>query len=172
MKKCCVWLVLAVLLTGCGAQQTMETVADAYVQPVSATVQQVLVTLPEDAAAPVMESDAGKLYLCDGYTLTLQTLQSGDLDKTLRDTTGFSRDELKLVETAQGDAKRYDCVWSAAGEAEDQVCRACVLDDGNYHYVLTATAGASEAGQLQQTWQELFRSFQLVSAQGSGNTGS
>ena len=162
MKKCCVLVALALLLTGCGVQETFETVADVYVQPVSVKVGDVSIMLPEDASVAVLENpDAGTLYLCDGYTLTLQTLQAGDLDRTLRQVTGFSRENLTLMQTTDTSCKRYECVWSAAGEAEDQVGRATVLDDGNYHYVLTVMAGASKAGELNDAWREIFDSFCL-----------
>ncbi len=164
MKKCIVLLVpVLLLLMGCEAQQTLETVNDVLAQPVSAQVQQVLLDMPQEAAAPAMEDDVtGKLWLCDGYTLTMQTVEAGDLEKTLRSVTGFPKSELAVVETAQGDVKRYECVWTAAGETEPQVCRACVLDDGSYHYILTAMAGESQAGQLRETFQTLFNSFRLA----------
>lgn len=172
MKKC--WMiVIALLLTGCGAQQTLETVSDVYVQPVSATVQQVIVDVPQDASVAVLQNDeAGKLYLCDGYTVTVQTMEAGDLEKTLRTVTGYSKEELRILRTQQENVKRYECVWTAAGEAEPQVGRACVLDDGDYHYIVTVMAGESLAGELSQTWQEVFDSFRLVGPEVDLNTGS
>ena len=104
------------------------------------------------------------VYLCDGYTVTLHTCQAGDLDKTLREATGFSKDALKLIQTESAGVERTQCVWTAAGEAEEQVGRLTVLDDGNYHYVLTCMAGASQTQRLQPVWQELFDSFRLVGA--------
>lgn len=160
------WMALplaALLLTGCGVQDTFETVSDVAVQSVSTAARQVLLTLPEEAAVCVFEdAQTGSLYLCDGYSISLQTLQGGDLDRTLRTVTGYGREQLTLMQTAQPDAKRYECVWSAAGEGEDQVGRAVILDDGSYHYVLSAMAGESSAGDLTETWQEIFRSFGLT----------
>lgn len=160
------WMALplaALLLTGCGAQETFETMADVQVQSVSASARQVLLSLPEEAAVCVFEdAQTGSLYLCDGYSISLQTLQGGDLDKTLRAVTGYSREQLTLMQTRQGDVKRYECVWSAAGEGEDQVGRAVILDDGSYHYVLTTMAGQTHAGELTETWQEIFSSFGLT----------
>lgn len=136
-------------------------------------MQQVLLELPEEISKPTMEnSEAGAIYLCDDYTLTLNTVTSGDLNKTLYETTGFAKDQLQLLQTGSGELKRYECVWAAAGEPEDQIGRLCVLDDGDYHYVLTAMADASRAGQLRQTWNTLFDSFRLVSTEMDVNTGS
>lgn len=171
MRKLGILLLFTALLAGCGAQETFETVADEHVLPVSATVQEISLTLPEEAKMPVMnDTDGGKLYLCDGYSLTVQTAEGGDLGRTVADATGFSHKNLQIMETRQGDAKRYEAVWTAAGENEPQVGRLCILDDGNYHYVLTAMTGASGAGDLQKTWNEIFSSFTLGEEQVS--TGS
>ena len=172
MKKILLFLMLPVLLAGCREQPVMETVNDVPVQPVAAPMHQVLVELPKDAATPTVETDAGKLYICDNFTVSQQTLTGGDLAKTVKSVSGFDRDALKIMQTNWENAKRYDFVWTAAGEAEAQVCRACILDDGNYHYVLTATADASNGGQLQNVWREMFDSFRLVSAEMPLDTGS
>ena len=173
MKKVWLILVLALFMTGCSAEQTWETVNDAYVQSVSAPVQQVHFTLPENASVPTLQSEeAGTLYMCDGYTVTLQALPAGDLDKTLLTVTGFSRKNLAVLQTTQGSCQKYACVWTAAGEAEEQIGRACILDDGSHHYVLTAMAPASSAGELRETWQQVFSSFCLVPPDASVNTGS
>lgn len=172
MKKCAFLVVFGLLLCGCSAQETFETVSDDIIQSVSAQMQQVYVELPEEAAAPAMENDGGDaIYLCDGYTITMQTLEAGDLDATLRTATGFSRDALHMIQTESEGIKRYECVWAAAGEGEDQVCRAAVLDDGSYHYVLTAMAGASVTETFAEEWNGMFRSFRLGSMT-DPNTGS
>lgn len=164
MKKLWAVLILATLLAGCGAKQTFETVSDLNDVSAMAQMQQVELSLPEEAATPSMENpDAGKLYLCDGYTLTVQTLESGDLDKTLRQLTGYGRSQLTLMQTNRNGIDRYECVWSAAGEEGDQIGRAVILDDGSYHYSVTAMASAQRAGEFTAIWQEIFDSVKLVS---------
>lgn len=173
MKNLAIVLVLGLVLSGCGAQETFETVSDMYAQPVSATLQQVVLELPDEASATVMQSEtAGVMYLCDDYTITLQTFASGDLDKTLRAATGYGKEQLQLMQTRSENTKRYECAFVSAGEAANQVGRACVLDDGNYHYVLTVMAGEYEAGALTQNWRSLMESFRLVSADIDLSTGS
>lgn len=159
MKKRLVSLFLVgVLLTGCGAAETFETVDDLYVQP-AAQPQFIHLELPEEAAVPTMESEKnGSIYLCDGYTLTVQTLAGGDMDMTLSQLTGFTSGDLTLMHTKQVATDRYECVWTAAGEPDDQVCRAVILDDGSYHYAVTVMAPAQTAGQLTATWQALLDS--------------
>ena len=137
---------------------------DVSVQPVIAPMQQVQVSLPDEAAAPAMEDGAGsKIYLCDGYTVTVQTFSGGDLDKTLQQATGFSRESLTLLETGHDGVTRYDCAWSTMGEGGNQVCRGVVLDDGRAHYVVCVMAPESEAGAFRETWQNILSSVTLVS---------
>lgn len=173
MKKCLIFVLTAIFLTGCGAEPTFETVSDDIVQPVAAVMQQAALQLPEGAALAVMQNDQnGSIYFCDDYTLTLQTVEGGDLNATLQQTTGYSKDALKLLETQPGDYTRYDCVWATAGEGEDQVNRAAILDDGCYHYILTCMAPASCAEELQEQWQAIFTSFCLTEPDSDLYTGS
>ena len=162
MKKIVWLLVLMLCLTGCGADAVWETVADGDGTPVMAQMRQVQITLPKDASVETMEtSQTEKIYLCNGYTITVQTLPGGDLDKTLKEISGFAKEQLTVMETQTKNDKRYDCVWAAAGEAEDQVARATILDDGNYHYAVTVMAPFSTAGDLASTWQAILSSVQL-----------
>ena len=167
-------LILALLLTGCKPQGELETVMDGQVVPKQAEKMEILISLPENAASAVMSSEeAGTVYFCDDFVLTMQTTQSGDMHRTVADTTVFPYDRLPVLETVQGEAKRYDCVWTAAGESGDQVGRCAILDDGNYHYVLTVMADAEKAGELTENlWNDVFSSFQIVKPDAAINSGS
>lgn len=161
MKKCCVIAAIALLLTGCGAEETFETVSDELIQSVSAEVRQVMVTLPMEAASPVVDSDNGQLYLCGDYDIYQQTLAAGDLNATIQTISGYSREDLTIMETQQDDCKRYDFVWVSAGEIGDRVGRATILDDGNYHYCLSLLGDADTAEQYRGIWQSMFESFSV-----------
>lgn len=161
MRKCVLLLLISLILSGCGAEDTFETVADEILQSVDAPRAEIQVNLPEEAAAPVAQGEVGTLYQCDGYEIALQTFASGDLDATLRSSTGYGREDLTVIETRLGKFKRYDLVWSCMGEEEEQIGRACVLDDGNYHYVLSVLGEADRAGEFEQVWEELFSSYAL-----------
>ena len=164
MKKIFVTLALLVLLTGC-SQTTFETLNDTLIQTDTPAACQIKLILPEEASATVMESeDAGKMYMCDGYIVCVQTLSGGDLDGTLRLLTGFSKEDLTLIHTKQSLADRYETVWSAAGEEQDQIGRVVVLDDGNYHYAVSVMAPYTAAGDLADTWQQILDSFTLDNA--------
>ncbi len=174
MRKVALIFALAVLLTGCKARQELETVSDSVVQPQRVGKLEIVINLPESAAAAVMTAEeAGTVYFCDDFVLTMQTVDSGDLHRTLTDTTGYTPDQLPVMETLQGDAKRYDCVWTAAGETGDQVGRCAILDDGNYHYILTVMADAQKSAELTETvWNGLFSSFRIAPPEEGLNSGS
>ena len=173
MKKVLSLLMTAALLTGCGAQETFETVEDMIpVQPVAAR-QQFYAQLPEDAAAASFSGeDTGELYLCDSGTVTKQVFPAGDLENTLRSVTGQSKDTLQLLQTTQQECLRYDFVWTAAGETELELGRGCILDDGNYHYVLTAMTPESKAQAVRESWEDMFASCCLLDPGVDLNTGS
>ncbi len=162
MKKY-LWMIIAVLcLNGCGDPQSYETISDAYAQPPVAVMQETLLALPEEAAvSAITNTEQGSIYLCDGYTVAVQTMAAGDLDATLRTISGYGADKLRVIERKLPTCRRYECVWAAAGEGGDQVCRAVILDDGSYHYTLTVTAGEKTAGKLTETWENLLGSFSL-----------
>ena len=162
MKKGFAILVCALFLSGCSVQDTFETLSDTDAVSAAAVAAQVEVSLPEDAAAPSMENEDGsKLYLCDGYTVTVQTLAGGDLNRTILEVSGFSKDELTVMQTKKNGLDRYEMAWSAAGEGEDQILRGVILDDGKYHYAVTVMANYSQAGALRQTWQSILDSVTL-----------
>ena len=161
MKMKVLIAVIALLLTGCGAEETFETVADEFAQPVLAEIRQIHVSLPEDAAVPVLESENGAVYACDAYEVYQQVLPAGDLGFTVREVSGYDLENLTLVNTRQGDCKRYDFVWAAAAEQGDRVGKGCILDDGSYHYVLTVLGNAETAGEYEAVWREILNSFSL-----------
>ena len=161
MKKCVVFLLISFLFTGCAAEDTFETVADDWVQSVAVPVRDVVLSLPEDAAVPVSAGENGILYQCDGYEIMVETLSSGDLDATIQNVTGYAREDLTVLETRSSGIRRYDLVWSCMGETGELVGRACVLDDGNYHYVLSVLAEAEQVGAFEAQWNALFSGYSL-----------
>jgi hypothetical protein len=153
----CGWILL--FLSGCGAQERLETVTDTYT-PQTVAAGKIVFDLPGDAAEEVFASaQDGTLYLCDNYTITVQTLPGGDLSRTLQTVTGYTAEQLTVLQTRQDDLDSYRTVWTAAGEGGDQLGRAVILGDGHYHYVLAVMADAADAGALSDAWKALFDSF-------------
>lgn len=161
MKK--LWMVLAILLllSGCGGQETLETVADDMAEPVMAVTKEISVALPEEAEQTVLEGVSGNLYLGRDYTIAVETVDAGDLDKTLYAMTGFHRDDLTILTTTQGNVTRRDFVWVSAGESGEQMGRGVILDDGSYHYCLSVLRPA-QAETSQIIWEDVYQSFSLV----------
>ena len=157
MKKIVVLLATVMLLVGCSAPTDYETMKDVYGEQQLPQKKEVSFTLPKDASTQSIQSSYGQLYFCDDYEITIQTFSSGDLDATLRELTGFGREKLSVIERNG----RYECVWTAVGEAGNVVGRAAVLDDGNYHYCMSVMADEDDALQLKAAWQALFDSFIL-----------
>jgi len=159
MKKICLLIVFVFMLAGCQAAPTFETVEDVYAPQAQSAPRRVALELPADVQT--IAGDSGKLYLCDGYDITVETFLSGDLNSTVQQLTGFAPATLTMLQTATSDARRYECVWTAAGESGDTVGRAVVLDDGQYHYCVTVMAQAAAAGELSGDWQKLLNSVHL-----------
>lgn len=162
MRKCCVFVLAALLLSGCTGQETFETVSDELVQSVSAQAREVMLTLPSEAVSPAAETENGEIYLCGDYDIHRQTWEAGDLDATIRSVCGYSREDLTVMETQQNGWKRYEFVWVSAGEVGEQVGHCVILDDGNYHYCLSVLGDADGAPRHQSVWQSMFDSFGLI----------
>ena len=173
MRKTIVLFLLSLLLTGCGTQETFETVEDIIpVEPV-AVPQQFFVSLPEEAATPSFQDESGgELYVCDGFTVSKQILTAGDLEKTVSTLSGQSTRQLQIIKTKQGDQDRYDFVWTTAGEDGLQLGRACVLDDGNYHYALSTLTREDASEALRETLADMYGSCRLLDPEVNLRTGS
>ena len=160
MKKWWVIIGISLLLTGCSVRETFETVEDEIVQPVMAEVGEISLALPPEASAQtILANGEDKLYFCDGYTAAVQILSRGNLDRTCRQLCGFGMESLNILQTTSGAHKRYDWVWTAAGEGGDQMGRTAVIDDGKYHYCVSLVADADRAGNLENSWSKLLASF-------------
>ena len=159
MKRFVGLLLTILLLSGC-APVDYETMGDDYLQPEAKTAANLLVELPPDATVLTMESGES-IWLCDGYTVSVQTLASGDLDATLRQVTGYGKDQLAVMKWQQEGLKRYECSWVCAGEGGDQVGRTVILDDGSYHYVLSLLTDAQNVAQLKEDWGRMLDTVSL-----------
>ena len=161
MKKVCFLLVLLLLLTGCGSAGDFEPMQDVYAPVALSEPAAVELSFPEEAGMEVFAGESGRIYLCDGYCIAVETLTGGSIDGTLRQLTGYGADSLTVLQRTDGVVQRYECAWTSAGENGDQVARAVVLDDGQYHYCVSVMADADEAGSLQAQWQGILSSVSL-----------
>lgn len=154
-------ILLLTLLTSCTKAEVYETVNDEAAQSVSAQPREIYFDLAQEPVLPAMESDSGTLYLCGDFDVVVHTCQGGDLQNTVREVSGFLPEELTLIQTGTGDVDRYEFVWTSAVDSGQQIGRATILDDGNYHYILSATVDAELIEEYQEIWNGIFESFQL-----------
>ena len=159
MKRWIGICLLAFLLCGCRAEETMETVSDEWMVPAMAQPREISVRLPEDTVAPVLEQDGRRLYMGLDYEIMVETLAAGDLNATVRTLSGYEKEQLTVLETRQGDLDRYDFVWTTAGEKGERLGRGVILDDGDYHYCMSALR---EPGDTVVVWRDVFGSFSLI----------
>ena len=163
MKKCIILVLITILiLSGCGAQETMETISDEQAAPVMAQMREISLVLPEEAASPAVESDSERLYLCEDYEITVQILDGGNLDETVKTLSGYDRDVLTVLTTRKDNLDRHEFVWACAGEEGELVGRAMVLDDGSYHYCVAILGDAQQAMENKVLWDDMFQSFTLA----------
>ena len=155
-------MLLALLLSGCGAEETLETIADEIVTPASAQMRQISLVLPAEAASPTVESGSDRLYQCETYDIRVQILEGGDLNRTILALSGYEKDSLTVMQTLKDGLDCYEFVWASAGEAGDQVGRAMILSDGSYHYCVSVLGDAAWVAENQVYWGELFDSFTLA----------
>lgn len=160
MKKWLLVMVMPLLLWGCGAEETFETIADEQILPVMATPRQICVELPQDTVAPVLTSENEQIYLCDDHEIILETLPAGDLRATIRAISGHEKEDLTVMQTQWDTVSRYEFVWTAMGERGQRLGRAVILDDGQYHYCMSVLED-TEGKDSKTDWNPVFSSFGL-----------
>jgi len=162
MKRVLALILGILLLTGCSTAETYELVTDELDVPVAVQPKEIHFFLAEETVMPVMESDEGKLYLCGEYDVMSQILEGGDLNKSVQKISGYLPEELTMIQTGSGEVDRYEFVWTGSSDEGQMICRATLLDDGEYHYVLSATVQADRIEEYQEIWNGIFESFELV----------
>jgi len=162
MKRVLALILGILLLTGCSTAETYELVTDELDVPVAVQPKEIHFFLAEETVMPVMESDEGKLYLCGEYDVMSQILEGGDLNKSVQKISGYLPEELTMIQTGSGEVDRYEFVWTGSSDEGQMICRATLLDDGEYHYVLSATVQADRIEEYQEIWNGIVESFELV----------
>lgn len=160
-KLAIIFLTLALLLAGCGSEETFETVADEILQPALAQSREIILKLPEEAASPAVESGSERLYQCRDYDISVQVLEGGDLGQTIRALSGYDPESLTVLQTQRNDFDCCEFVWASLGETGELIGRGLILSDGTWHYCVSILADANHARDNQVYWDEMFRSVTL-----------
>lgn len=163
MKKLLAILICTVFLCGCTSEPVYETIGDSDEVPVMSTAYKVSVLLPEEASEPVMQSGGETLYRCENYSVMVNWLDGGDLNRTVQTVTGMDPSALTVLKTERDGFPCYRIAWSTAGEDGLQVCRCVILDDGAMHHAVTVMADHSFADRLIEQWNHVLDSVCLIS---------
>ena len=144
MKKWIAVVLIGMLLCGCGPEKPAESETQLPVlptEPAKPTAGEIGVWIPEEAVSEAMaEASQGQIYSWDAYEMRLQTVDGGDIQRTMEQLTGMDYDRLTVMNRKKGDLELYQTVWRAAGEEGTLIGRAVVADDGHYHYCVSLTA--------------------------------
>ena len=162
MKKIVAMVLLPMLLCGCGKQEVFETVSDEGEIPASAEAYRIVLSLPEEASQPIMDSGSEQIYMCENFTITVQQMEGGDMRETLSQITGGAAEESSVIQTSRNGIPCYRLAWASVGEDGLQSCRSVIMDDGNYHHAVTVMADYTVAGDLDAQWQHILDSVILV----------
>ena len=161
MKLVAIIIAVLLLLCGCAAEETYETVLDVWEEQPLPEARSICVDLPGESAMPVMETDGGRVYVSSDYEIYVQTMTGGDIGATIEEMSGYPQETLTVLSTMQEDAMRYDFVWATAGEGGDFLGRGIILDDGNYHYTMTVLRDADTVQASAVVWDAVLSSFRL-----------
>ena len=161
--------VLALVLSACGPEETpvFESVGEqAYEQESRPVAGRIALMIPEEAVSEAMADGlGGELYTWEDHTLQLQTLDGGDIRRTVESLTGFDYDDLTVMASKKGDLMYYRTVWSTAGEEGTMLGRALIADDGYYHYCVSLLSPEdSDSGEV---YDRLCASFSVTNGNAS-----
>ena len=164
MKKCIVWLLAAMLLSGCGAEPVYETIGDVCgnTEPVTApgTME---IAVPEGAQMQTSDTDSVDTYYTIGdWEVWTQILESGDIHATLETITGMDSEALTVVCYEVDGMDCHETTWTSTGEDGILVGRVAVLDDGKHHYCLALTVPQNQAGDLAENFGQLLDSVTIT----------
>ena len=160
---------LALVLSACGAEETpvFETVGqDACQQEEKPVAGQMELMIPEGAVSEAMAGEnTGEIYTWEDHTLQLQTMEGGDIRRTVESVTGFEYDDLTVMASRKGELTYYQTVWSATGEEGILLGRALIADDGYYHYCLSLLS--PEESDSAEVYDRLCASFSVTNGDAS-----
>lgn len=93
-------------------------------------------------------------------------MTADSLDSLLQTLTGFPQASLQVLQTEEFGMPRYDVAWTASGDSGMESCRAAILDDGMYYYVLTSSVNQEQTAQNRETLDQVFATLGLYADEG------
>ena len=162
MKRMVWFVLLGMLLGGCGAQPVYETVGDIWQSGAEPEVPASLnFALPDDASMEVLESlDSCKSYAIGNWVLYTQILEGGDVAQTMYALTGT--DTAEPIFHPVGAYDCYESVCSVMEEEGEYVIRTAVIPKGAYHYCLSIKSPAAEARPMGAFFGKLLKNVSIT----------
>lgn len=163
MKKCVMWIVMALLLTGCAAEPVYETIGDVCgnSEPVGSPGTMDF-ALPDGAQMEVLEEDDDcKSYAVGEWEIWTEVYTGGDLSATIEQVTGLGAEALTVIESPAQELACHETVWSTTGEDGVKVGRTAVLDDGAYHYCISVMVPEEDAAEVGDFFSQILQSVTI-----------
>lgn len=172
MKRAIPFLLVILLLCGCGAERAVtETVCD-EVQPASSWLRDayaITFAVPDDAEAlPVSPAENRRVYLQpDGlYEIETRVLLASDVGSAIRQVSGFDADDLDVVRLTRFSMPEYRFAWYRAAGESGMVCRADLFRDGDRYYVVTVSVREDAGREAHRLATEVFSTVGLFYDEG------
>lgn len=167
MRKIWLILILAIALAGCGQEEetpVFETIGQIdYEQDPLPAAGEIKLLLPEGASSEAMAGEDGaQVYNWDGCELRLETMEAGDIRKTLESVTGVEYEQLTVMARDRDGMDFYETVFTSAGEDGLYIGRVMVADDGNYHYCVSLLT--PEEVDSDEIYDQIYSTFAVRDA--------
>ena len=164
---------LGALLCGCAAAEpAWETVDDTIVQDTGSYLDStytMLFDVPADAQEDALCSGDGRTVYTNAagdYEIVGQTMLCADADTAVRRLSGFSPENLDVIETTRFGLPEYRFAWYTSGDEGGSLCRADVLLDGTVCYALTFSARERCGSTYDSTAEQVFATLSLFEDEG------
>lgn len=166
MKKGIIWIMAALLLSGCAGdtEPVYETIGNVWEneEPVSAPAS-IEFAVPDGAEMEAVSTDSEvKIYRIGDWELWTQALDGGDLRATFEQLTGMDWDALTVVNHPVGEKNVYETAWTAMDEEDTYIIRAAVIEEGDYHYCLSLMALEDNSRTVGQFFTEILENVNLA----------
>lgn len=170
MKKIAVLLLLVLGLTGC-SRQAWETVDDEMPAAPAAlwmdetyTIQ---IGVPSDAEL-LVSKEGWHVFSTDNGAFELETrkfLASG-LNDAVKTLSGFSLEQLTVLETRRFDLPEYQFVWVTQTEQGSRLCRADLVMDGADCYAVVCSTLEQAGDTYEEYTRQTIATFGLFTDEG------
>lgn len=161
MKIGLLLLITALVLSGCTAEPTFETIGNvwenSHAEELPASIE---FGLPDDIVMEVMESDDNcRSYQIGDWMLWTEICNGGDIAATMKMLTGM--EDAEMISHPSGMYSCHETAWAVTEEEGEYVMRAAVIPKGAYHYCLSMKAPVEDARQMGEVFSQILENVYL-----------